>query len=59
MKSTDLVSWTPVLRYQDIRGPIPCAAGTPQADKCTAQQWCGVNLDQRTWLPTTQPVRRR
>jgi hypothetical protein len=34
MKTTDLATWTGVLRYQDIAGPVICAAGTPQADTC-------------------------
>ena len=57
MKSTDLVSWSPILKYQDITAPIPCAAGTPQADKCTAQQWCGVKSQLAiTADPTLCPV---
>ena len=34
MKSTDLVTWTKVLHYQDIQGPVECAAGTIQHDQC-------------------------
>jgi len=34
MKTTDLTSWTKVLRYQDIGGPVECAAGTRQHDQC-------------------------
>jgi hypothetical protein len=41
MKTTDLVSWTKVLRYQDLTEAVTCAAGTVQKDTCAAQ-WCGV-----------------
>lgn len=34
MKTTNLTSWTKVLRYQDIAGPVTCAAGTRQHDQC-------------------------
>jgi MYXO-CTERM domain-containing protein len=45
MKSTDLVTWTTMLRFQDIAGPVECAAGTLQADRCVGastalDQWC-------------------
>jgi MYXO-CTERM domain-containing protein len=46
MKTTDLVTWTGVLKYQDIAGPIPCDAGTVQEDECVQRfmdqpsQWC-------------------
>lgn len=48
MKTTDLATWTPVLRYQDILGPAECAAGTLQQDACVsppppmASPWCGL-----------------
>ena len=34
MKTTDLVTWRKVLRYQDIAGPVDCAVGTRQHDQC-------------------------
>lgn len=34
--------WTPRLRFEDIAGPIPCAAGTPQQDPCGLEGWCGL-----------------
>lgn len=46
MKSTDLVTWTPVLRFADIAGPVDCAAGTIQRDRCVESYqgkpsvWC-------------------
>lgn len=46
MKTTDLTTWTGVLKYQDIKGPVPCAAGTVQEDECVQRymdqpsQWC-------------------
>jgi uncharacterized protein (TIGR03382 family) len=41
MKTTDLATWTKVLRYQDLTDAVTCDAGTPQHDKCAAQ-WCAV-----------------
>lgn len=40
MKSTDLATWTPVLKFQNITGPIECPAGTVQRDACVAERWC-------------------
>ena len=46
MKTTDLVTWTPVLRYQDIAGPVDCPVGTVQHDQCVESYmakpsvWC-------------------
>ena len=47
MKTTDLATWTKVLRYQEIAGPLECAVGTLQQDTCVAHdpqtdisQWC-------------------
>jgi hypothetical protein len=46
MKSTDLATWSGVLRFQDIAGPVSCAAGTAQHDRCVeksddmASVWC-------------------
>jgi hypothetical protein len=45
MKTTDLVTWTPVLRYEDIQGPLDCPAGTIQRDHCVYNDppprvWC-------------------
>ena len=46
MKSTDLQTWTGVLKYQDIQAPVPCAAGTVQEDQCVQRYmdmqsvWC-------------------
>lgn len=42
MKSTDLLRWTGVLRFQDIAGPVACDVGTVQKDKCDATLWCGL-----------------
>jgi len=48
MKTTNLMSWTPVLKYQDILGPAECAVGTLQKDKCVTppppmpSPWCGI-----------------
>jgi hypothetical protein len=45
MKSTDLTTWTPVLKFQDIQAPVSCAAGTTQEDVCV-QRYMG---DQSKW----------
>jgi hypothetical protein len=42
MKTTDLNTWTGVLKYEDIQAPVSCAAGTMQKDVCEAQRWCGL-----------------
>lgn len=41
MKTTDLVTWTKVMRYQDLTEAVTCAAGTIQKDTCAAS-WCAV-----------------
>jgi photosystem II stability/assembly factor-like uncharacterized protein len=41
MKTTDLATWTKVLRYQDLTDAASCAAGTVQHDTCVVA-WCGV-----------------
>ena len=46
MKTTDLATWTGVLKYQDIQAPVACAAGTVQDDQCVERYmdmqspWC-------------------
>ena len=46
MKSTDLSTWTGVLKYQNINGVVDCPVGTPQHDQCVASYqtkpsvWC-------------------
>jgi len=42
MKSTDLATWSPALKYQEMKAPVACAAGTPQKETCDTQLWCGV-----------------
>lgn len=42
MKTTDLVTWTPVLKYQSIAQPVACAAGTVQMDTCQGNTWCSL-----------------
>jgi hypothetical protein len=41
MKTTDLQTWTKVLRYQELTDIVTCAAGTVQHDAC-APMWCAV-----------------
>ncbi|HUS29333.1 MAG TPA: sialidase family protein [Kofleriaceae bacterium] len=46
MKSTDLSTWTGVLKYPDIKAPVACAVGTVQNDQCVERfegmqsPWC-------------------
>lgn len=49
MKSTDLVTWTPVMKYQDIMEPVACPSETLQYMKCDSPPlvggpagWCGL-----------------
>jgi len=42
MKTTDLTTWTGVLKFEDIQGPVDCASGTPQHDMCQQVNWCGL-----------------
>ena len=41
MKTTDLINWTKVLRYQDLTDAVTCETGTIQNDTC-APMWCAV-----------------
>jgi len=38
-RSTDAASWSAVLRFVGIKGPLSCPAGTDQRDVCEALQW--------------------
>jgi len=42
MKTTNLTTWTGVLKFQDLVAPTTCAAGTPQKERCDAVLWCGL-----------------
>lgn len=42
MKSADLITWTGVLKYQQIEAPVACADGTVQRDTCDIQLWDGL-----------------
>ncbi len=42
MKSTDLVTWTGVLKFQNLVAPTTCEAGSVQKDRCDAVLWCGL-----------------
>ncbi len=42
MKTTDLVTWTGVLKFQDLVEPTTCAAGSVQKDRCDTVLWCGL-----------------
>lgn len=42
MKSTDGVTWSSSMKYQDIAAPQSCAAGTTQKDSCEVEVWCGI-----------------
>lgn len=51
MKTTDLATWTGVLKFQDIAGPVVCpggaldAGGTVQHDTCQETVWCGLKMN--------------
>jgi hypothetical protein len=45
MKSTDLATWTGVMRFQEIAAPVACAAGTVQQDRCIDR----FNDEQSAW----------
>ena len=46
MKTSDLATWTGVLKYEAIQAPVACAAGTIQNDRCVERYmdmqspWC-------------------
>jgi hypothetical protein len=42
MKTTDLATWSPVMKYQDITGPEDCAAPSLQKTECIDGTWCGL-----------------
>jgi uncharacterized protein (TIGR03382 family) len=42
MKSTNLITWTGVLKFQDLKEPTTCPSGTVQKDKCDTNLWCGL-----------------
>jgi len=42
MKSSDLLTWTPVLKYQEMKAPVACADGTVQKQTCDQEMWCGL-----------------
>jgi hypothetical protein len=42
MKTTDLTTWTGVLKFQELVAPTTCGAGTPQKERCDAVLWCGL-----------------
>ncbi len=41
MKTRDLATWTPVLKFTDIAAPVACPTGTVQKDVCEPT-WCGM-----------------
>lgn len=46
MKSSDLATWTPLLKFQEITGPVTCGSDSLQAQQCVAPYmgapsvWC-------------------
>ncbi|HTM20173.1 MAG TPA: MYXO-CTERM sorting domain-containing protein, partial [Kofleriaceae bacterium] len=38
-RSTDLVNWSPVMRFAELDGPLACPPGTIQYDVCASQVW--------------------
>lgn len=55
MKTTDLTAWTKVLRYQEISGPVDCAAGTRQHDQCVYDCLDMVYNDNPANCPNSTP----
>lgn len=50
MKTSDYLTWTGILRYQDIAGVVSCPAGTAQNDQCVQSYqgkpsvWCCLEI---------------
>ena len=42
MKTTDLTTWTGVLKFQNLNEPVTCGLGTAQKDRCDTELWCGL-----------------
>jgi len=51
-KTTDLATWTKVLKFEDIEAPIACPADSIQAGVCVADNWC--NVKQQVGITATQ-----
>jgi hypothetical protein len=57
MKTSDLSNWIPVLKYQNIAGPVDCPTGTNQRDQCVESYmsapsvWCC--LEQQLGITST------
>ena len=56
MKTTDLASWTSVLRYQEIQGPIDCPVGTRTHDQCVYACPDSTYNDNPALCPNTSPA---
>jgi uncharacterized protein (TIGR03382 family) len=56
MKTTNLTSWTKVLRYQDIQAPVECPAGTRQHDQCVYDCPDVTYNDNPASCPNTSPT---
>ena len=41
-ESTDGQTWSEVMRFTDIQGPLDCPTGTTQHDECAALTWPGL-----------------
>lgn len=60
MKTTNLTTWTGVLRYQDITGPVVCGSDTVENTQCIlpymgmASFWC--SLRSQLTITTNPPV---
>ncbi|HWO19840.1 MAG TPA: sialidase family protein [Kofleriaceae bacterium] len=42
MKTTTLASWQPVMKYQEMKGPVACTGGSVQKERCDTELWCGL-----------------
>ena len=58
MKTTDLATWTGVLRYQDITGVVSCGAGTVQTSSASTRTWASRRCGAACATSSGSPIRR-
>lgn len=56
MKTTNLATWTKVLRFQDIAAPVDCPAGTRQHDQCIYDCAEPIYTENPANCPNDKPV---
>ena len=55
-RSTDGASWTPVIRFHEMTGPLDCPQGTTSFDVCTLEQWPMIQEQFGVLVPDAGPV---